>query len=121
MNAVDPYKSPYQNYEPEDTFDNSKITVNFNIDKELFEGQSICIVGSIPELGAWKEFDAVMTKNHPNSWSYSLTCDNQLSFEYKYVVTDQFNQRQWEQGENHQMCLMTVNEKTHFVTDSFNG
>ena len=93
----------------------------FNVEKSIFGGQSICIVGSIPELGSWSSFDAVMTEKYSNSWTFSMDIDTDLSFEYKYVITDQFNQRQWENGENHGVNLINIREKTHFVNDQFNG
>ena len=50
-----------------------------------------------------------------------MDVDTDLSFEYKYVITDQFNQRQWENGENHGVNLINIRDKTHFVNDQFNG
>jgi 4-alpha-glucanotransferase len=91
----------------------NKTTVCFNVDKEIFSGQSLCIVGSIPELGSWSTFDAVMTEKYPNSWTFSMEIENGLSFEYKYVISDQFNQRQWENGENHEVNLFNISDKTH--------
>ena len=43
-------------------------SVNFRIKYETKFGQSLCIVGNIPELGNWKDFTASMTWHEDNFW-----------------------------------------------------
>ena len=98
-----------------------KTTVTFtaNVDKDIVDGKSICIVGSIPELGSWSALDAVMTEKDPNSWTLSVSSiPKDVVFEYKYVITDNANNVQWENGENHQLNLLDTKEKTFNVNDS---
>jgi hypothetical protein len=76
-------------------------------------------VGSIPELGSWSALDAVMTEKDPKSWTLSIeSIPKDVSFEYKYVITDKSNNVQWENGENHQVNIGDITEKTFNVNDS---
>lgn len=49
----------------------SEYIVKFEVPYKTEMGQSLCIVGSISELGRWKEFKCHMKWNEGHVWSIS--------------------------------------------------
>ena len=49
----------------------SEYTVQFKLPYKTDMGQSLCIVGSINELGRWKEFKCHMKWNYGHFWTIS--------------------------------------------------
>ena len=43
-------------------------TVKFNMKKVCGEGESLCVLGSLPELGVWKEFKHHLKMTGDNVW-----------------------------------------------------
>ena len=65
-------------------------------------GQSICIVGSIGQLGNWKDFKAHLKWNEGHVWrleNVSIPAQQGV-FQYKYVVLENGKPSRWEQGFN---------------------
>jgi hypothetical protein len=99
--------------------------VTFTVDKELESDQKLCIIGSIPELGSWTTFDQIMSpssekpkKNYfmsqkNSTWVYNIDFQQDVSFEYKYVVIDNYNPKEqvWEGGENHTNEVVVSDEE----------
>jgi hypothetical protein len=57
------------------------------VHKEVEYGQSICVVGSIDQLGNWKDVKSNMRWTEGHVWeSDTPITSNQLVFSYKYVI-----------------------------------
>ena len=63
-------------------------------------GQSLCIIGNIPELGNWKEYKANMKWTEGHVWVLEDLSINVQYFQYKYVVLSNGKPCRWEQGIN---------------------
>jgi hypothetical protein len=63
-------------------------------------GEYLCVTGSIPALGNWKQFNCKLKWNEGHIWTTALETDADL-FEYKYVVLHgQDLPKKWEDGLN---------------------
>ena len=87
-----------------------KYAVNFNIFYETTFGEELYVVGSLPELGKWKEYKLKLYWGEGHIWTNKeplLT--NHPFFEYKYTLhgTDGGIQA-WESGVNRIACLETL-------------
>jgi len=61
--------------------------VTFRVKRELEAGQSLCVLGSIPDLGNWKEFKHHMKRTDGNTWeSISPLVTHSYYFQYKYSL-----------------------------------
>lgn len=82
--------------------------LNFNIDYHTNWGESIYIIGSIPELGGGSEADAIkMSFVSNNQWSFSLVLpDDTDMFTYCYIVKcdNGYVRREW--GIAHQFHII---------------
>lgn len=80
----------------------SEYLVKFEVPYKTEMGQSLCIVGSIQELGRWKEFKCHMKWNEGHVWSISgvKVPSSEEVFQYKYVVLNNNHPGRWEQGFN---------------------
>ncbi len=87
--------------------------VSFNINFHTVWGQQLCVVGSIPELGAWETALAKeMEYTDGGNWQLELELQpGILSIEYRYFlrVNDQQIFEEWER--NHQVTLDEQTEK----------
>jgi hypothetical protein len=76
-------------------------SLSLKIFYETIPGESICVVGSIPELGNWKELKAHMTWTEGHIWVIDKpVVTNQPFFSYKYVLmdNDKKDMVKWESG-----------------------
>lgn len=62
------------------------IRVTFKIKYETKPGQSLCIVGSIPQLGEWSDYKAQMSWTDDHVWVLEDFPLDVAYFQYKYVV-----------------------------------
>lgn len=61
----------------------------------------MCVVGEIPELGAWKKFTGQMTWTQGHIWVLeNLSVASKHFFCYKYVLMQHEKPKTWEQGQN---------------------
>ena len=71
---------------------------------ETIVGENMCILGSIPELGSWKEFKAHMVWTEGHIWKTTEPIiTSEPMFSYKYALLDGENDQaqelqQWERG-----------------------
>lgn len=64
-----------------------KYAINFNIFYETTFGEEIFVVGSIPELGGWKEYKLKLFWNDGHIWrNKEPLLVNHAFFEYKYTL-----------------------------------
>lgn len=76
-------------------------SLSLKIFYETIPGESICVVGSIPELGTWKELKCHMTWTEGHIWVIDKPIvTNQPFFSYKYVLmdNDKKDMVKWEAG-----------------------
>ena len=65
-------------------------------------GQELCIIGSINELGNWNQDKTVKMEyfKKENIWQKELILDNNKDFEYKFIVMTNGKIKKWENGNN---------------------
>ncbi|MDR2955825.1 MAG: 4-alpha-glucanotransferase [Prevotella sp.] len=69
-------------------------------------GQSVCVCGSIPELGSRDENRAVeMVNNPPSAWSLELETDSVETIEYYYLIKEQGRVVRKEWGSPHKLSV----------------
>lgn len=69
--------------------------------KKLDHGQSLCVLGSIPELGTWHEFKHHMKNIGNDTWeSVSSLFTQNFFFQYKYCIMVENGTKRigWEKG-----------------------
>jgi len=108
----------------EDEGDNGYVNLNFTIPYKTVFGESLYIIGSIPQLGDWKaSHETKMVMSDDYVWQFSVSVSKkQIPFEYKYLVHD-FNNRssKWESTPNRQMIENKngdVNDKWEILHDT---
>lgn len=86
--------------------ENDSVPVKFRIKYRLEEGESIYVLGSIPELGSWNKMHSPLMTPAPKRDSiYELVMilprdAKHEEFEYKYFTRRADGTRRWEQGDN---------------------
>ena len=83
------------------TDDDQIYSVNLKIFYETIPGESICVLGSIPELGNWKEYKAHMKWTEGHIWVLEEpVLTSKPFFQYKYVLMDDEKTKmvKWEAG-----------------------
>ena len=84
-----------------------QVSVSFHELRETAWGESISIVGSIPQLGSWDTSKALFLSastrysNDNPLWTTTVNMPPGTSFEYKYILFDINGNVQWEQDPNH--------------------
>lgn len=83
-------------------------------------GQSVCIVGSIKELGEWNEFKFHCEWTEDHHWVTKQPIITQSPFfRYKYVLLEDGNLKGWERGIDRIAQLTILPELPKFeVADS---
>ncbi len=77
-------------------------SIMFSIVQETSWGESIYIMGDIPELGDWTDLVCKLDWNSGHCWKRLYTLPlNIKTFKFKFVFYNEFtNQLRWEEGEN---------------------
>ncbi|MCD7972164.1 MAG: 4-alpha-glucanotransferase [Candidatus Azobacteroides sp.] len=92
--------------------------IKFNITYNTKWGQSVCVCGSVPELGLWEEKNAIdLHFVYPSTWVLEVDINKSEKIEYRYFLKENGNVIHREWGEPH--CLQPDNKKSFFVTDSW--
>jgi len=88
------------------------MTIRFFINFHTVWGQTICITGSLPELGSW---DAALAKEMQyagdGNWTLELNLPDQpVDFEYRYFLRSggQFVFEEWQR--NHRHCITDIRQ-----------
>ena len=82
-------------------YKNLTYQVTFRVNYETKPGETVCVLGSLPELGVWKEFKHHMKWTEGNIWeSITPLQTHQFYFQYKYSLLQDKGTRQvdWETG-----------------------
>ncbi|KAG2423257.1 hypothetical protein HYH02_015358 [Chlamydomonas schloesseri] len=83
----------------------SSVNVTFKIHRHVEYGQSLLIIGSGPELGAWDSTKAVPLEwGEGDNWTAKLTLPVGASAEYKYIIKRK-DALDWSPGQNKQVTL----------------
>ncbi|MFK0223830.1 carbohydrate-binding module family 20 domain-containing protein [Streptomyces vinaceus] len=93
--------------------------ITFDADTRTTWGESVLVVGSSPELGAWDPARAVPLSSaaYPR-WSASVVMERGTQISFKYVIREPNGSLVWEQGNNRTM--VTPYENLVFTTaDTF--
>ena len=79
---------------------------------ETRPGQSMSIVGSLPQLGRWKDFRVCAMKwTEGHIWEINLKMPSKdCVFFYKYVKVKDGNAEEWEQGYNRIADLLSLHQ-----------
>jgi hypothetical protein len=67
---------------------------------ETLLGQSLFVMGSIPELGNWKKYQCAMTWTEDHVWVTNDLVVKHPHFMYKYVLIMNDKETVWEKGFN---------------------
>ena len=89
--------------------DSTVFTVNFTLLADPSQNQQISIIGSIPELGGWRDWKKTTMHKNGSLWQIQLQVSTPI-FMYKYVKTSQNKIEEWEQGYNRIADLQTLKE-----------
>jgi len=90
--------------------------VNFKVFYQTIPGESICVLGSIPELGSWKTLKCHMTWTEGHVWQMCEPVVTHHSFfTYKYVLMDKNKTEmvRWESGVDRIADLRVLPERGH--------
>lgn len=75
--------------------------VTFSVFYETVVGESLAVVGSIAELGSWKEYDCHLQWTTGHLWkSVEPLYVTSSCFQYKYVLLENDEMVKWEEGCN---------------------
>jgi len=92
------------------------MTIRFNIDYRASWGQTVCICGSIPELGNWDEKNALRLDCYNYSkWTNEIKIENppaDISYYYLIKDGDAIVRKEW--GDPH---TLNIDDKTFLVSD----
>ena len=87
-------------------------TINFEVKYDPNQGETLGIIGSLNELGLWKQKKALkMMWNEGNIWTTSLNMNsynNAINFEYKFIVLANGKIKYWEDGNNRKFNFSEV-------------
>ncbi|KAJ7144895.1 alpha-amylase [Mycena crocata] len=76
-------------------------TINFVETASTATGETVKVVGSISQLGAWATGSALaLTLQASNTWGLTITLPPGTSFQYKFIKTTSSNTVTWESGSN---------------------
>ncbi|GAA4736879.1 hypothetical protein GCM10023216_32730 [Isoptericola chiayiensis] len=97
VTAGDPCSEPEPEPEPEPEGGDVEVSV----DATTTWGQTVHVVGSLPELGSWAPQDApALDAGSYPTWTGTVELPAGTSFEYKYVKVDASGNVVWESGAN---------------------
>ena len=100
-------------------------SINFKIKYNTEFGESLAMLGSINELGLWKQNKALkMEWNEGNIWKAFLSLNNynnNIDFEYKFIVLEEGKVKYWESGNNRKFNISQISELVRPYIDNFNG
>lgn len=83
------------------TYQNITYNVTFQTQVKIKFGQTLCCLGSLEELGVWKEFKHLMKWTEGHNWvSISPLVTNAFFFQYKYAILEKESTElvEWEKG-----------------------
>ena len=76
-------------------------TLSLKIKYETQYGQHLCVVGSVPQLGNWKEYKYELAWTPGHFWvSKAPVAASVPLFQYKYVLMKDGKMERWERGVN---------------------
>ena len=87
-------------------------TIYFEIKYDTIMGESLGVIGSLNELGLWKQNKALKMKwNIGNIWTATLNLNNYnnlIDFEYKFIVISNNHIKCWEEGNNRKFIVSQI-------------
>jgi len=85
-----------------DLLSDEPVQVIFHVDAQTNPGETIHVVGNLPELGDWDPLEgseSFMNPNYPE-WFLPVSVPADTSFEFKFVKIDENDNVTWEGGSN---------------------
>jgi len=99
--------------EPSSPFEQQAFSLTMKIKFKTEFGQALCVVGSIPELGAWKEYKCHLKWTANHVWVTERPIETrQPYFNYKYVLMEDGKAKKWERGIDRIADLRLVNSQS---------
>lgn len=71
-------------------------SVTFKVGFKTNPGQSLIVVGNIPQLGKWKSYSAKMKWTEGHIWVLKDILISEPVFQYKYLVANNGQPERWE-------------------------
>ena len=100
-------------------------SIDFRIKYDTQIGESLAIIGSLNELGLWKQNKALkMEWNEGNIWKALLSLNiynNNIDFEYKFIVLDGGKIKCWENGNNRKFIISQISELVRPYIENYDG
>ena len=86
--------------------------IKFEIKFDTKLGESLAVIGSLNELGLWKENRALKMEWNPgNVWKsciYLNNYNNIIDFEYKFIILENGHIKFWEDGNNRKFIVSLI-------------
>ena len=86
--------------------------IKFEIKFDTKLGESLAVIGSLNELGLWKENRALKMEWNPgNIWKsciYLNNYNNIIDFEYKFIILENGQIKFWEDGNNRKFIVSLI-------------
>ncbi|WP_436926538.1 alpha-amylase family glycosyl hydrolase [Halosimplex amylolyticum] len=97
-----------------DVLSDEPVQVIFHVEAETVPGETIHVVGDLPELGNWDPLagsESFMNPDYPE-WFLPVSVPKNTSFEFKFVKIDEDDNVTWESGSNRSYTSPTDSTET---------
>jgi 4-alpha-glucanotransferase len=93
------------------------MVISFNINFNTLWGQSLFIIGSIPELGNWNtELAREMRYTYEGNWTFELNLpDRAINIEYRYFLKSNNNLVFEEWNKNHRLIITNTRQSYYLL------
>ena len=100
--------------------DISYATLEFKVNYKSNIGQILHICGNVEELGNWNADNSPRLRTNPNlypNWesNFNFSLPIGMTIEYKYVLIDQNNNKDWEQLPNNSVRTLTMKKPGKYL------
>ena len=94
--------------------------LEFRVNYESIMGQMLHICGNIEELGNWNADNSPKLRTNPSlypNWesNFNFSLPIGMTIEYKYVLIDKNNNKEWEQLPNNSVRTLTMKEPGNYL------
>ncbi|EKX38931.1 hypothetical protein GUITHDRAFT_115036 [Guillardia theta CCMP2712] len=115
---------PVQNYQPQwseqpqeqPRAPPQQCALTFRLKNDITQpGDTVLVVGNVPELGEWKPQRAAKLSTNSGSfpyWNVAITLRPGFSLEYKFVIQKSGGELVWEKGENRKIKVPVSSKAT---------
>ena len=104
----------------ENDFESPCAHLEFSVKYSTKIGQTVHICGNVEELGNWNADESPKLQTNPSIYpiwksKFSFALPIGMTFEYKYVLIDQNNNKEWEQLPNNSVRTLTMKKPGNYL------